>query len=599
MSSSSYRVLVIGAGHAGLEAAFAAERLGASVCLITKKASDIGQLSCNPSIGGVGKGIIVKEIDALDGVMPKLIDSSCIHFKNLNSTKGPAVWGPRAQADRSLYSKEANRLLGRSNIELILDEVMELKIEEFKIKGVVLKNGGEIFAKSVVVATGTFLNGVIHIGDRQSRGGRFGDESSIKLANSLYSVGFKVSRLKTGTPARLDRYSIDYTQCEAQQGEEPDPFSSMTEIIKIKQVPCHVTYTNSNVHNIITENLHLSSINHGIKGVGPRYCPSIEDKVNRFADKERHKVFLEPEGIDSDVIYPNGISTSLPQEVQEKFIRKIAGLEKVKILKYGYAIEYNYISPLELNSTLETKKIKGLFLAGQINGTTGYEEAAGQGLIAGANAVLLQEGEQYTNLRSDSYIGVMINDLIVRGVTEPYRMMTSRAEYRIVLRPENASQRLTEGAYKVGLVKKKRYQKYKEEKDVIDHIISTIKNVTTSKGKTLYDDLTSFEVKDVKNKYFRSDVKVTEKLIYKIKVEKLYEPYLSRQKKNLDLYHNEVSNKIPSTLEYSSIKGLSSEILGKLEAANPKTIADAKKIEGMTPSAIVAIQVYLRKNKAG
>ena len=475
-----YDVIIIGGGHAGVEAATAACRIGAKTCLITKSQNDLGELSCNPSIGGVAKGIIVREIDALDGVMSKVIDKSGIHFKVLNKSKGPAVWGPRAQADRKLYKENLQSiLLNYKNLDVLYDVADDIIVSDNRVSGVICKNI-EILSSSVVITSGTFLNGVIHIGKTTYNAGRFGERSITALAEKLKSYRFKIGRLKTGTPPRISKKSIDWRVLEEQVGDEtPQPFSDFTEIILQRQIPCHITYTNEKTHQIINHNLAQSAIYSGnITSIGPRYCPSIEDKIVKFKDKERHQVFLEPEGLESDLIYPNGISTSLPQNIQEEFIRTITGLEQAKFIRYGYAIEYDFIDPRELEETLESKKIKNLYFAGQVNGTTGYEEAAGQGIVAGANAALKLQNKEFILSRSDSYIGVMINDLVSFGTQEPYRMMTSRAEYRIKLRADNAAERLTGIGNQYGLLTTERLQNYANflsKKCKVKHILKTKK----------------------------------------------------------------------------------------------------------------------------
>ena len=465
---TSYDVVVVGGGHAGCEAATTSARVGAKTLLISHKFDTIGEMSCNPAIGGLGKGHLVREIDALDGIMGRIADLSSIQYRLLNRTKGPAVRGPRAQSDRKLYKKHMQEEIENTkNLELLFDPVEDLIFDNNKqIAGVICASGKKISTKKVIITTGTFLNGLIHLGDKTIPAGRHGDSPSIGLADSLYKTGFNIGRLKTGTPARLDKNTIDFSKLEKQEADdEHSYFSFLTTKTHNEQLPCHMTYTNEAVHNIIQKNITKSAIYSGqISGTGPRYCPSVEDKVVKFADKLRHQIFLEPEGLDSDLIYPNGISTSLPPDVQDEFISKINGLENAKIVRHGYAIEYDFIDPQELYQTLETKKIKGLYLAGQINGTTGYEEAAAQGLVAGLNAAISLGNKEHVFSRNDSYIGVMIDDLTLKGVTEPYRMFTSRAEYRLLLRADNADLRLTEIGYNLGLVEADRYQKYSDKK---------------------------------------------------------------------------------------------------------------------------------------
>ena len=598
-----YDVTVIGGGHAGCEAAASSARVGAKTCLITKDINDLGELSCNPSIGGVAKGIIVQEVDALDGLMGKIIDKAGIHFKILNKSKGPAVWGPRAQADRKLYKKFVQKaLLDYDNLELLYGVVDDLLIIDNKVEGVVC-NSTKILSKSVIITSGTFLNGIIHIGQKKHEGGRFNEKSITTLAKKLRTLNFKMGRLKTGTPPRLSKSSIDWDVLEKQLGDaNPQPFSELTDKIIQKQIPCYITYTNKETHNVINNNIKTSAIYSGaINANGPRYCPSIEDKITKFKDKQRHQIFLEPEGLDSNLIYPNGISTSLSQEVQGEFIKTIPGLEKAVIIKFGYAIEYDYIDPQELTETLESKKIKNLFFAGQINGTTGYEEAAGQGVIAGTNAALSLQSKQFILSRENSYIGVMIDDLVKFGTQEPYRMMTSRAEYRIKLRADNAAERLTMLGANFGLISNQRLEKLrkvKEEKAELEKFLKSKKikgNYSNAFGLISCSKLSIDEIKGIITELNYKD----DRIFIKILSEQLYKDYEARLAKDIEILQDDKNLFIPKKINFNDIKGLSNEIKSKLAASSPKTIADIKRIQGMTPAALIAIMIYIKKaNKA-
>ena len=612
---TSYDVVVVGGGHAGCEAATTSARVGAKTLLISHKFDTIGEMSCNPAIGGLGKGHLVREIDALDGIMGRIADLSSIQYRLLNRTKGPAVRGPRAQSDRKLYKKHMQEEIENTqNLELLFDPVEDLIFDNNKqIAGVICASGKKISTKKVIITTGTFLNGLIHLGDKTIPAGRHGDSPSIGLADSLYKTGFNIGRLKTGTPARLDKNTIDFSKLEKQEADdEHSYFSFLTTKTHNEQLPCHMTYTNEAVHNIIQKNITKSAIYSGqISGTGPRYCPSVEDKVVKFADKLRHQIFLEPEGLDSDLIYPNGISTSLPPDVQDEFISKINGLENAKIVRHGYAIEYDFIDPQELYQTLETKKIKGLYLAGQINGTTGYEEAAAQGLVAGLNAAISLSNKEHVFSRNDSYIGVMIDDLTLKGVTEPYRMFTSRAEYRLLLRADNADLRLTEVGYNLGLVEADRYQKYSAKKIELEKVNKIVKNqyVTPNalskigvqinqdgKKRSAFDllaypniDIDKIdEIFDLNLKQYSSEI------LDQITTEAHYKGYLKKQESEIISLTKEEKVEIPPNLKYELIPSLSTEIIEKLTKIKPKNLSQASRIDGVTPAALSVILSYIK-----
>lgn len=603
-----YQTIVIGGGNAGIEAVSAVARMGKKACLITFNKENIGELSCNPSIGGVAKGTLVREIDALDGLMGKAADIAGTHFKILNSSKGPAVWSPRCQIDRKLYKKAMLELLQEyKNIDIIENEVVDILTENNEVKGVVLANGGKLFCKAIVVATGTFLNGVIFRGDDTEEAGRIHEKPAKELSKFFKRNNFDLGRLKTGTPARIDKNTINFEGLEVQRGDKvPVPFSYMDKEVLVPQIDCAITYTNQDTHKIIKDNIKRSALYGGkIVGRGPRYCPSIEDKLVRFSDKERHQIFLEVEGIGSNIVYPNGISTSLPIDVQEDFIHSIKGLENCKILQYAYAIEYDYISPLEVKPTLETKKIKNLFLAGQINGTTGYEEAGVQGLIAGINSV-----KEFVLSRENSYIGVMIDDLTTLGITEPYRMFTSRAEYRLYLRADNADLRLTELGIEVGCVGEERQKLYFERKKQIEDFESLLKSKTFTPNelesyninikkdgvkRNLYELLgnPNITIEDIK-KIINIDF-VDKKIQEQVAINAMYAPYIKRQEQDIEFLEKEKNMIIPVDFDYDSVGGLTNEVKEKLKLHKPYNIEVASRIMGITPASIINIMVALKK----
>lgn len=612
---TSYDVVVVGGGHAGCEAATTSARVGAKTLLISHKFDTIGEMSCNPAIGGLGKGHLVREIDALDGIMGRIADLSSIQYRLLNRTKGPAVRGPRAQSDRKLYKKHMQEEIENTqNLELLFDPVEDLIFDNNKqIAGVICASGKKISTKKVIITTGTFLNGLIHLGDKTIPAGRHGDSPSIGLADSLYKTGFNIGRLKTGTPARLDKNTIDFSKLEKQEADdEHSYFSFLTTKTHNEQLPCHMTYTNEAVHNIIQKNITKSAIYSGqISGTGPRYCPSVEDKVVKFAEKLRHQIFLEPEGLDSDLIYPNGISTSLPPDVQDEFISKINGLENAKIVRHGYAIEYDFIDPQELYQTLETKKIKGLYLAGQINGTTGYEEAAAQGLVAGLNAAISLSNKEHVFSRNDSYIGVMIDDLTLKGVTEPYRMFTSRAEYRLLLRADNADLRLTEVGYNLGLVEADRYEKYSDKKIELENVNKIIKNqyvtpnalskigvqINQDGKKRSAFDLLAYPNIDIDkiDEIFDFNLKqYSNEILDQITTEAHYKGYLKKQESEIISLTKEEKVEIPTNLKYELIPSLSTEIIEKLTKIKPQNLSQASRIDGVTPAALSVILSYIK-----